>query len=420
MKSVSVNVGVDVAVPGKEVSTSLGVDHVKENESKTTDERKSVFEDEEHYQPGKNQIERIVTITTRINGQSMRNIERRYVDIEGDGNRLDTRQMSIDYLNQRFVDTDPQTAPEPESVQLTLSNPRFADGLHYNIGSYNLPPEAAIDGSWINHNVATGFAHSIGDQNPKFSVDLPENSVVKTVTIYPRRNCCWDRYAEMTVSIGNVECAPAQSLSASNVRANIGTGLVWNCKNASGQNIEVVNRDQAIQIAEIVAVGYQIPENSPETRPSNPLKTRPYATFAMRAMGCQSRREILYRDRCYTHIGFAARGRNLNGYDSAFYPTPEPYLKIFSNSELYSSDRSGRYESKNPKFSGEIAIGNSLSTTVEVELWDHDTDSSHDLMCDDDIRSSDLLDGLRANGQYSKDLYCHEGGSASIVFSVGV
>jgi len=153
------------------------------------------------------------------------------------------------------------TNPEPvilkESAQLTLSNPRFADGLYYNSGSFKLAPEAAIDGSWINHAWNTGFAHSKSYSNPKFLVDLPSaNTVVETVTIYPRNNCCFDRYSKMTVQVADVFCKPAQGLSSSVVKANIEKGLVWNCENASGDHIEVVNKNTAIQIAEIVVVGY--------------------------------------------------------------------------------------------------------------------------------------------------------------------
>ena len=149
------------------------------------------------------------------------------------------------------------TNPEPESVQLTLSNPKFADNKYYNSGAFNLSPNAAIDGSWVNHAWNNGFAHSKSANNPKFLVDLPENAVVKTVTIYPRNNCCFDRYSKMTVQVGGVTCTPAQAFSSTYVKNNIQNGLVWDCNNASGQNIEVVNKNY-IQIAEITAVGYQL------------------------------------------------------------------------------------------------------------------------------------------------------------------
>ena len=57
-------------------------------------------------------------------------------------------------------------------VQLTLSNPKFADNKYYNSGAHNLAPSAAIDGSWINHAWNNGFAHSKSARNPKFLVDL--------------------------------------------------------------------------------------------------------------------------------------------------------------------------------------------------------------------------------------------------------
>merc|ERR1711933_479551 len=165
--------------------------------------------------------------------------------IQNKEQQIDDLQKSIQDCNE---DYDYADTTEPKSVQLTLSNARFADGLYYNSGSHNLAPQTAIDGTWINHNALNGFAHSKSSSNPKFLVDLPQNAVVNTVTIYPRRNCCQDRYSKMTVTVGDVTCTPAQSLSTNVVKANINSGLVWNCDNAKGKHIEVVNQDW-IQIA---------------------------------------------------------------------------------------------------------------------------------------------------------------------------
>ena len=163
-------------------------------------------------------------------------------------------QKSVQNKEQEIADLKKSAiAAKPKTVQsLTLSNARFADGLYYN----NLAPWTAIDGTWYNHDNLNDFAHSKSWKNPKFLVDLPSNAVVKTVTIYPRRDCCHHRYAKMTVTVGDNICVPAQNLSKSVVKANINSGLVWNCNDAKGSSIEVANQDW-IQIVEIVAAGYQ-------------------------------------------------------------------------------------------------------------------------------------------------------------------
>ena len=144
-------------------------------------------------------------------------------------------------------------------IQLTLSNPRFNDdNSYYNRGDEIFPPERAIDGIWINHDLKTGVAVSAGSRNiQKFWVDLPDNAIVETVIIYPRRNCCFGRYTRMEIKMGEKVCDPKQPLSAEIVEQKVEDGLRWNCHNAVGDRISVENRKGVfIQIAEIIAIGH--------------------------------------------------------------------------------------------------------------------------------------------------------------------
>jgi len=109
LQSVSVNIAAAVTTPsGQETSGSLGINHVKETETQATNESLDIREDEVHYQEGSNQIERIVTIITKINGETMKQVNKMYVDIETD----DMRQMSIDYLNDQYVDGPDKNVPK--------------------------------------------------------------------------------------------------------------------------------------------------------------------------------------------------------------------------------------------------------------------------------------------------------------------
>lgn len=104
LQSVSVNIEAAVTAPsGQETSGALGIEHVKETETQATSESLSIAEDEVHYQEGSNQIERIVTIITKINGETMTEIKKMYVDID----TPDMRQMSIDHLNDVYVTNGP-------------------------------------------------------------------------------------------------------------------------------------------------------------------------------------------------------------------------------------------------------------------------------------------------------------------------
>jgi len=145
---------------------------------------------------------------------------------------------------------------EFEITQLTLSNPRFSDNTYYKNGRYNLAPSSAIDGKWIGQSPTTGFAHS--SRSKKFIVDLPGKSVtVKQVTLYPRQDCCYERYAKITVKVDDVTCTTEQDLSANSVKNAKKTGLVFTCENAVGHEIVVENPANVhLQIAEIVAMGF--------------------------------------------------------------------------------------------------------------------------------------------------------------------
>lgn len=151
----------------------------------------------------------------------------------------------------------------PVPYQLTLSNPRFGDGLYWDRSPHNLPPEKAIDGTWLNHNPLTGFAHSVyssqaTSSSRTFIVDLPNyNTSVEKVIIYPRQSCCFDRYEQMTVIVGGTYCVTDQNRDGWAVETKKETGIVFECGGVVGSDIFVDNGSDHLQIAEIVAFGIE-------------------------------------------------------------------------------------------------------------------------------------------------------------------
>ena len=142
-------------------------------------------------------------------------------------------------------------------AKLTLSNPRFGNGQHWEswIGWWadNAHPDYAIDGSWSDHDY---MAHSSHDTNPTFHVDLPSSeTTIERILIYPRQNCCFDRYADMKVKVGDTYCEAAQSLDAYTVELYKAAGLTFRCNNAVGSGVDVEQGLYHLHIAEIEAYG---------------------------------------------------------------------------------------------------------------------------------------------------------------------
>merc|ERR1712151_367185 len=147
----------------------------------------------------------------------------------------------------------------PKTENCKLSNAKFADGKYFNAGKWDLQAQFAIDGKIKSTNLYTSFAHSASNKNAKFTVNVPKFSKVSEVVIYPRRGCCWDRYANMRVVLSNslLRVAPELCLSpkldATTVKASLDKGLKFTCSGKfAADTIEVTNNNW-IQIAEIEA-----------------------------------------------------------------------------------------------------------------------------------------------------------------------
>ena len=115
-------------------------------------------------------------------------------------------------------------------TQLTLTNPRFANG-QYLIGY--LQPEGAIDGrvDWDdefysqvpwgqNADSFNGATVSSSHQNEDFYLNLESPSHVSMIKIYPRQGCCYGRYAYWDairiydgVNGGQIDCITTDDLS---------------------------------------------------------------------------------------------------------------------------------------------------------------------------------------------------------------
>jgi len=133
MKQTTTNVAASVAIPLKAtVSASLGVSKLRSVETKVENERLLIQEEEITHQPGKNQILRIVTITTTINRQSMVEIERQYVDVDTDqsftalnpNDTNDLRKRSIQYLNDIYVTHGPKATTPRQTFSLQVAGCR--------------------------------------------------------------------------------------------------------------------------------------------------------------------------------------------------------------------------------------------------------------------------------------------------------
>jgi len=142
-----------------------------------------------------------------------------------------------------------------------MENARFGNGLYYNLGAWNLRPEYAIDGV-IEHSVNNaekynGFAHSNGGGtgNLEWHADLKTACIVKKITIFPRRDCCQNRYATMNVFYnGNTatKCKAVSGWSTNYVIQHTDIGLVYNCDfNYEADKIMIKNSRDALQLTEV-------------------------------------------------------------------------------------------------------------------------------------------------------------------------
>jgi len=125
--------------------------------------------------------------------------------------------------------------------------------------------------------------------------------------------------------------------------------------------------------------------------------------------------DILYKGRCNTQIRINLQGKDLHGYDGGFYPSPEPYLKIdVDGSRIYTGRKNSRSNNKNPSLTYSTSV-NRIRSSLNVELWDDDTEGSHDLMCRHYFDMDDVRSNLLKYGKNAKtDLYCMQGGSAYV------
>lgn len=167
--------------------------------------------------------------------------------------------------------------PDPDlSTTAKLINPRFKDGKFWNYPGDRLAPSFAIDGLKGSQTGRKTFAHSHtskGSTGDTFyvNVDANANSVtiqeLTHILIYPRVDCCQDRYTTYAVSVetvnGNlISLTPVVNVFDQNyVGSHIETGLRWNlltqAKIDSGfmkeqiSRIVVQNTDTVLQIGEI-------------------------------------------------------------------------------------------------------------------------------------------------------------------------
>ena len=139
-----------------------------------------------------------------------------------------------------------------------MSNPRFGDNRYYDIAPWVSKPEYAIDGVFTTSRRFRSFAHSryrLKVESTTFYVDLDTPASLSKVVIYPRRDCCHDRYTSTRVYVnGDVECHRVTYYSGWYVYRNLDEGLPFVCpNNVVAARIKVVNHHQHLQIAELVA-----------------------------------------------------------------------------------------------------------------------------------------------------------------------
>jgi len=133
--------------------------------------------------------------------------------------------------------------------------------------------------------------------------------------------------------------------------------------------------------------------------------TRPYDACA--------EGDILYKGKCHKTLRIIVQGSDLWGYDGGFYPSPEPYLKIDADGRrVYTGSYST--DTANPTLYHSTAI-NKFKSSINIEMWDDDTEGAHDLMCRKYFDMNDVRANLMKYGKHDKtSMSCYEEGSAKV------
>lgn len=157
--------------------------------------------------------------------------------------------------------------------QVSLFRPRFAQGKYYNAGRWDLKPEYALDGI-KGSKTGDKFAHSHQSKARGDTFIVGVKNVVTLrdlsyVIIYPRADCCWDRYQTFQVFASvvgkSVKLTPVEdNMTADHVKGLINDGLRWDFTDEDKLAysdildervilIKVSNSGSHLQIAEIEA-----------------------------------------------------------------------------------------------------------------------------------------------------------------------
>jgi len=130
-----------------------------------------------------------------------------------------------------------------------LYNPAFADGSYYRDSYWNLQPKFAIDGQKVGYG-GSAFAHSSG--SPVFTANLKQACAVTEIIVYPRRDCCYDRYTNLKAYIDNNECSAESYFSESYVKDSFYDGLKFKCyASGTGTQVKVTAHGTYLQIGEL-------------------------------------------------------------------------------------------------------------------------------------------------------------------------
>jgi hypothetical protein len=127
--------------------------------------------------------------------------------------------------------------------------------------------------------------------------------------------------------------------------------------------------------------------------------------------------DILFKGKCHDKLKIIVQGSGLWGYDGGFYPSPEPYLKIDADGRrVYTGSYTS--DTASPSLYYSTAI-NKFKSSINVEMWDDDTEGAHDLMCRKYFDMNDVRSNLIKYGkQSSTSMSCYEEGSAKVTFYI--